>query len=60
MLLIVGCDEGGGERGGDAKREAWKRVFGVEFEESHVNAEGSNIFATPRICYGDLIAALGW
>ena len=45
--MIVGWEEGGGERGGEAKRvEDWKRVFGREDVESHVNAEGSNIVAT--------------
>jgi hypothetical protein len=34
-----------GERGGDAKRADWKRVFGVEVG-SHDNALGSSIIAT--------------
>jgi hypothetical protein len=45
--VIVGWEEGGGERGGEAKSaEDWKRVFGREDVESHVKAEGSNIVAT--------------
>jgi hypothetical protein len=33
-----------GERGGEAKRADWNRVFGVDVV-SHVNALGSNMFA---------------
>ena len=45
-MLSVGPEEGGGERGGEAKREDWRRGLWVVWEEeSQPSAEGSNMFA---------------
>jgi hypothetical protein len=49
------CEEGGGERGGEAKRADWWRVFGAEVV-SQVSALGSNIFAAVSVLWCFVIA----
>lgn len=46
-LLRAGAEEeDGGERGGEAKREDWRRVLWFELnEESQPRAEGRSMFA---------------
>tara|TARA_R110002060_G_scaffold37410_8_gene48553 strand:+ start:1827 stop:2015 length:189 start_codon:yes stop_codon:yes gene_type:complete len=57
LLIVVGRDEdGGGERGGDAKSADWNLVFGVWSEESQPSADGSNILFDAR----EVVVVLLW
>lgn len=57
-MLRVGADEDGGERGGEAKREVWRRgLWTVWVEESQPSAEGSSMFA---IGIGGVVGEVWW
>lgn len=57
-MLRVGAEEDGGESGGEAKREVWRRDFWVVWaEESQPSAEGSNMFA---IGIGGVVGVVLW
>jgi hypothetical protein len=56
--LRVGAEEDGGERGGEAKREVWRRGLWVVWaEESQPSAEGSSMFA---IGIGGVVGEVWW